>query len=327
MSDTEQQAPLVRVREARHAFGTRRALDGLSLEIVAGEIYALLGPNGAGKTTLVRALSGRLVPAGGRVEVAGLPPATSRRARSAIGLVPQQIALYPALTCRENLAAFARLMGARSGAIAGRVGEVLEAIGLADRARDRAGTLSGGMQRRLNIGAAVMHRPRFLILDEPTVGVDLHAKEAIHKLLLGFRAEGMGVLLTTHDMDQAASIADRVGIIAGGRLRAEGTPDGLVADAFGGAKQVAVTLDSPPSEPARAWLRGRGLHDLRGGAFWTGRFDGGYEDVARLDTEMRSAGLQPSEIAIREPSLKSVFFEAVGPALTPDDPATGENRP
>lgn len=305
--------PLVSIRDTEFWFGERHALRGVSLSIDRGEIYALLGPNGAGKTTLVRTLSGRVVPTAGTVTIDGRPPATSRRARADIGLVPQQIALYPTLTCKENLTAFARLMGVKGADVRARAREVLEGIGLADRAGDRASDLSGGMQRRLNIGAAVMHRPRLLVLDEPTVGVDLHAKETIHDLLLAYKEDGMAILLTTHDMDQAASIADRVGIIADGAIRAEGAPDELVANTFGAGKQIVIELPEPPADAARAYLSDLGLAPMRNGEIWTGRFDRGYDAVAQVDQKMRSIGSAPNEILIREPSLKSVFFETVGP--------------
>ncbi len=312
MADPDEGAPILSLRDVAFSFGERRALGGVSLEIRAGELLALLGPNGAGKTTLIRTIAGRAVPSAGSVAIAGRDPATDAEARRQIGLVPQQIALYPTLTCRENLRAFGGLMGLNRAEARARGDAVLRSVGLADRAGDQVQELSGGMQRRLNIAAAILHAPRLLVLDEPTVGVDPHAKEAIHALLLGLKAHGMAILLATHDMEQAALLADRVAIIAGGLIRVEGKPAALVADAFAGAKEVMVTLAGAPDEPGLAGLQALGLLPFRAPLLWAGQVAGGYDAVATLDRSLQEIGLRTREIALREPTLASVFFRAAG---------------
>ncbi|MFN0192549.1 MAG: ABC transporter ATP-binding protein, partial [Aestuariivirga sp.] len=175
---------------------------GLSLEVAAGQIYGLLGPNGAGKTTLIRSICGRVTPYDGSIAIAGKPNA-QRSALRRIGLVPQEIALYHYLTIRENLSVFGRLSGLSRAETQHAIDWVVEAAGLAQRVDERVEILSGGWRRRVNIAAAILHHPALLILDEPTVGVDVEAREGLHELITELSRTGMGVLLTTHDMEQA----------------------------------------------------------------------------------------------------------------------------
>ena len=211
-------------------FGDLVAVNEVSFRIVPGETYGLLGPNGAGKTTTISMVAGLLDADAGTVTVAGrrVTPKTTR-ARAAIGVVPQDVAVYPDLTGRENLDFMGRLYGLRGAELKGRVAEVLEIIGLTDRAGDRTEQYSGGMKRRLNIGVGLLHRPTLLILDEPTVGVDPQSRNAILESVEKLSTEGMSVLYTTHYMEEAERICDRVGIVDEGRLIAEGTQRDLVA--------------------------------------------------------------------------------------------------
>jgi len=316
--DNDQESPaatgarVLRVVGARRRFGERNALDGVDLELGAGEIYGLLGPNGAGKTTLVRAISGRLRLDGGRVDVCGLDPGADRSARRRLGLVPQEIALYGELTALENLTVFGRLMGLGRRECRRAADRLLETIGLADRADDLVASLSGGMKRRLNVAAGVIHRPRLLLLDEPTVGVDPTARESIHELLLELRREGLAMVLTTHDLEQAAELADRVGILIDGRIRAEGQVDDLVADSFGGGRELVVALREPAPEGTTSALEGRGLRPFRDRRIWTGRIDRGREDLSSLAADLESAGLRVEEVRVREPGLRGVFFRLAG---------------
>ncbi|MEE4184316.1 MAG: ABC transporter ATP-binding protein, partial [Gammaproteobacteria bacterium] len=195
--------PVLELAGARCTLGQRQALDGVDLSVNAGELVALLGPNGAGKTTLLRACSGRIRLSAGTARVAGRNPATDPAARRALGIVPQNIALYPQLAAQDNLSVFAQLAGLRGAARRAAVARALQRAGLQARAGELVKNLSGGMQRRLNIVAGALHEPRLLLLDEPTVGVDPAARESIHALLEKLRADGMGLLLTTHDLEQA----------------------------------------------------------------------------------------------------------------------------
>jgi ABC-2 type transport system ATP-binding protein len=211
-------------------FGDRTAVDDVGLRIAPGETYGLLGPNGAGKTTTIRMVCGLLRPDAGTVRVAGRPMTTAAGpAKRLIGFVPQDVALYPDLSVRENLRFFGRLYGLRRGLLDRRVDRVLDLVELGDRAGDRVDSLSGGMRRRLNIGAGLVHAPTLLVLDEPTVGVDPQSRHAILESVHRFGEEGMAVLYTTHYMEEAERLCDRVGVIDRGRLVAEGTPRELVA--------------------------------------------------------------------------------------------------
>jgi len=225
--------PILEVQAVRHAFGAHQALKGVSLEVTPGEIYALLGPNGAGKTTLVRAICGRLKPDSGEVRLAGRDPFSDGEARAALGLAPQALALYPQLTVAENLQTFASLAGLRGRAVGAAVARAMAVTKTAERADALVRHLSGGLQRRVNIAAAILADPRLLVLDEPTVGVDQTAKLAIGEALTQLKAEGVGILLVTHDLDQAGGLADRVGFLRDGEKVLEGAPDALIAEAFG----------------------------------------------------------------------------------------------
>ncbi len=300
------------VAGARRRFGDRVALDGVGLELCAGEIYGLLGPNGAGKTTLVRAISGRLRLDGGSVDLCGGDPAGDANARRRLGLVPQELALYPDLTARENLTVFGRLMGLDRGAGRAAADELLAGIGLTDRASDVVATLSGGMKRRLNVAAGVIHRPRVLLLDEPTVGVDPTAREAIHDLLRGLRRDGMAILLTTHDLEQAAELADRVGLLIDGRIRAEGPVPELVAEVFGAGQELTVGLGVDPGETGRAALRDAGLEPTFDALVWSGRLDGGTSGLASVTRGLEASGVAIDEVRVREPGLRGVFFALAG---------------
>jgi ABC-2 type transport system ATP-binding protein len=304
--------PVLEVMSARRSFGDRRALDGVDLSLGQGEIYGLLGPNGAGKTSLVRAISGRLRLEEGHVRLMGDDPLSDRNARQRLGLVPQELALYSELTARENLEIFGRLMGLGRGEARSVAARLLERIDLADRARDPVSTLSGGMKRRLNVAAGVIHLPRVLMLDEPTVGVDPAARESIHDLLRELRRDGMAILLTTHDLEQAAELSDRVGMLIDGRIRAEGAVPDMVREVFGDGRELLVTLRSEPTPDGRRHLEERGLEAARDRRIWTGRLDRGFEDLSTLAAGLEGAGLAVDEVRVREPGLRGVFFRLAG---------------
>jgi len=229
-SETDNSQPVLECRDLRKSFGELTAVDGVSFRIAAGETYGLLGPNGAGKTTSISMAVGLMQRDDGQVLVDGEPlhPGTTGL-KAKIGLVPQDIAIYPDLTARENLRFFGRLYDMPRAKLRGRTDEVLEIIGLSDRADDRADTFSGGMKRRLNIGIGLLHAPRLLVLDEPTVGVDPQSRNAILESIEQLGSEGLAVLYTTHYMEEAERLCDRIGIIHRGRLRSEGTLQSLRA--------------------------------------------------------------------------------------------------
>jgi len=287
-------------------------LNGASLALSTGEIYALLGPNGAGKTSLLRAIAGRLRLDSGSVSIAGLNPFKDAGARRQLGVVPQTIALYPYLTAAENLQVLGRLAGVDAAGIADAVRSALGWTGMAGRANDRVDTLSGGMQRRINIAAGVLHRPAVLLLDEPTVGVDPRARQDIHALLNDLRSTGLAVLITTHDLAQAGELADRVGLIVDGRIRAEGTPDALVREIFGDSKELHIVLGEAPDQGGTSMLDEMGLRPATDGRSWAGPVAGGLADVSMLGERFADSGLVISELRVREPGLQGVFFHITG---------------
>jgi linearmycin/streptolysin S transport system ATP-binding protein len=222
--------PVLTLQDVTLRYGDTVAVDGLSLEVGRGEIFGLLGPNGCGKSTTLGAVAGALAPAAGVIRVAGVEERTDPLAyRQLVGLVPQELALYEELIAEDNLLFFGRLYGLRGRDLLRQAGAALELVRLTDRARHRVRTLSGGMQRRLNLACALLHEPPLLLLDEPTVGIDLESREAIFASLRRLRDRGTALVFTTHHLEEAEQMCDRVAILHCGRLVALGTPDESLA--------------------------------------------------------------------------------------------------
>jgi len=228
VSDGGQTRAIVEVMDLTKVFGQNRALDGISFDIRFGEIFGLLGPNGAGKTTAISVISCLLTPTSGDVIVDGASVTKeSRKVKTALGVVPQEIALYPTLTALENLRFWGRMYGLGGRLLDDRVAEALEMAGLSDRAKERIETYSGGMKRRINIAAGILHHPRVLLMDEPTVGIDPQSRIHILETVKELNRRGMTVLYTSHYMEEVEFLCDRVGIIDHGTLIALGTIDEL----------------------------------------------------------------------------------------------------
>ena len=244
-------------------YGDRTVVDDVTFTVAPGETYGLLGPNGAGKTTTISMIAGILSADAGTVRVAGNEVAPSHpRSRAAIGLVPQEIALYPDLSGRDNLMFFGRLQGMKRAELKERVDQVLDVVGLADRAGDPLEEYSGGMKRRCNIAAGLLHQPELLILDEPTVGVDPQSRNAILSSVEALAGEGMGVLYTTHYMEEAERLCDRVAILDEGVVVAEGTRDDLLeASGLHDEEVEVVTRTGPDLEAVFLALTGKALRD------------------------------------------------------------------
>ena len=298
-------------------YGDRVAVDDLSFEIRRGETYGLLGPNGAGKTTAISMVAGILSPDAGTVTVAGETVGASRGAgKAAIGLVPQEVALYTDLTAEENLRFFGRLQGLSGRALDSRIADVLEVVGLRERADERIDTYSGGMQRRANIAAGLLHRPALLILDEPTVGVDPQSRNQILESIEVLGGEGLAVLYTTHYMEEAERLCDRVGIIDDGRLVAEGSRNELIARVEGHARvEVRVLGDA-----AALAERIRDLPTvLTAESADRSTVALVVEDVASaLSAVVRLAdqgGISLVGVEVQEPDLEDVFLHLTGKAL------------
>ena len=228
---------MIKILDIRKAYGSTIAVDGLSLSIGKGEVFGLLGPNGAGKTTTISMMIGLTRPDSGAIELEGLGAPTDPAARQCIGVAPQSLALYDSLSAEENVVFFAKLFGLRGARLASRTTAALEGVGLESRRRDRVRTFSGGMKRRLNLAAALVHDPAIVLLDEPTAGVDPQSRNNIIDVVLRLKQQGRTVVFTTHYMEEAQRVCDRVAVMDRGKLLALGTVDELI-DRHGGDSTV-----------------------------------------------------------------------------------------
>ena len=254
---------MLEIRNLSKSFGDRRAVDGVSFVAEPGRTLGLLGPNGAGKSTIVNIIAGVLRPDGGEARVHGAPiDADTSPAKRLVGFVPQDLALYDELTALDNLRLFGALYGLAGAAVQLRAAAALEVVRLTDRARDRVESFSGGMKRRLNIAAALLHEPRVLLLDEPTVGVDPQSRNAIFDTLAELRQRGLTLVYTTHYMEEAERLCDRIVIIDHGRVLADDTLDGLYERLPGHTQPVQRLVTVRPTlESVFLELTGRSLRD------------------------------------------------------------------
>ena len=303
-------------RDLRKTFGDLVAVDGVGFQVAEGETYGLLGPNGAGKTTTISMVCGLLESDDGEVIVDGtaLTP-KSVDAKAKIGFVPQELAIYPDLTARENLQFFGRLYGMGGKEARARIDEVLDIIGLSERADDQAKEYSGGMKRRLNIGIGLLHRPKLLVLDEPTVGVDPQSRNAILENIEQLSDEGVGVLYTTHYMEEAERLCDRVGIIDLGELKAEGTRQELVS-LVGEQDRIELSAVGDLAAGARA---AEEIDAVQEASVRDGGIDLIVNEARNVlpailakTTEM---GASIRSVEVREPDLEAVFLHLTGKAL------------
>ncbi|HEY1376251.1 MAG TPA: ABC transporter ATP-binding protein [Gemmataceae bacterium] len=301
--------PFLVVDNLHKRYGRTPALDGVSFRVAEGELFGLLGPNGAGKSTLIAILSCLLPATSGRATLLGeeLSPANAA-VRRLIGIVPQDLAIYPDLTARENLAFFGRLYGLGGSDLAKRVDEVLETVALSDRADDRVATYSGGMKRRLNFGAALVHRPRVLYLDEPTVGVDPQSRNHIFEGVRRLNAAGATVIYTSHYMEEVQALCTRVGILDHGRL--------VACDAL---PNLLRTLDAvirfrAPDPPPDLRERLGGLPAKLHVA--DGVFELHTPDVqpvlVRLLAVLNGLNVTATDLGVREANLERVFLHLTG---------------
>ncbi len=240
--------PIVIAQDLHKAYGPVQAVNGVSLQIARGEVFGLLGPNGAGKTTTISMLTALLSPDSGRIVIDGLDLKNHTNAvKAKLGLVPQDLALYPTLSARQNLSFFGRIYGLRGKELQSRIDEVLHMVGLTERANATIDTFSGGMKRRINIAAGLLHKPAVLFLDEPTVGVDPQSRNAIFEGVEALNAQGMTILYTTHYMEEAQRLCHRVAIIDQGQIVAQDTPAALIRSLGGGI--IVVGLEGADMEP------------------------------------------------------------------------------
>ena len=305
--------PMLEVIDLTKNYGGTLALDHVSFRVEEGEMFGLLGPNGAGKTTLLSIVCGLLSATSGEVRLCGRPLRDSRALRGAIGIVPQEVALYSKLTARENLTFFGELYGMGGAALRQRVDEVLTAIGLTANADQRTSTFSGGMQRRLNLGAGLVHQPRLLLLDEPTVGVDPQSRNHIFEEVRRLNAAGVTVVYTSHYMEEVQALCTRVGIVDRGRLVQCDTLPNLLA-LLGGQVRVRVDRIRPVlldrlGELPEVRLTRQGDREL------ILQCRDAKDTLVRLVGVLNELQVELTGLEIEEPNLERVFLHLTGKAL------------
>jgi ABC-2 type transport system ATP-binding protein len=306
----------IEVQNLYKAFGENKAVAGVSFSIEQGEIFSLLGPNGAGKTTTISMLSCLLRPDEGDALVMGHSIRNGQMGvKSVLGVVPQDIALYEDLSARENLSFWGKMYGLRGTALKQRVDEVLEIIGLTDRAKEFIKKYSGGMKRRVNIGVALLHKPQVIYMDEPTVGIDPQSRRNILDSVVALKNQGMTVLYTTHYMEEAQELSDHVAIMDHGKVIAIGTNEELVR-IVGEMDRITVTINTASVRVMDAWKNVKGVNQVTAvDGTLTILADDSNRVLPRLFETAASAGVRITSVAIQEPNLETVFLHLTGRAL------------
>lgn len=309
---------ILEVKDLEKNYGDFKAVKGISFEIKEGEIFSLLGPNGAGKTTTISMLSTLYKPTAGDATVAGHSITKApMQVRNAIGVVPQDLALYEDLTAKENLIFWGQMYNLSGQSLKNRVDEVLEQIGLMDKAKNKVKTYSGGMKRRVNIGVGLLHKPKLLFMDEPTVGIDPQSRRAILDTVKDLNKQGMTVLYTTHYMEEAEELSDRVGIIDHGELIAIGTQKELTEQV--GETETLILHIGENEDPDTLAKSIKGINGVleanvinREIAVIT---PSAKDVLASVVTKANERGIKIHSIDIREPNLEAVFLHLTGRAL------------
>ena len=306
----------IEVNNLKKTFGDLQAVQDATFAADSGEVLSLLGPNGAGKSTTISMISGLLAPTAGDASIMGHSVTKEpEAAKKSLGVVPQDIALYPDLSARENLVFWGKMYGLRGAALKSRVDEVLEVIGLADRQKDHVGKFSGGMKRRVNIGAALLHKPDVVIMDEPTVGIDPQSRRHILDNVKELNKQGMTVLYTTHYMEEAAELSDHIAIMDMGKVIAYGTHDELIK-LVGEQTRIDIKLNVEGSNVQESWKRVDGVTkiDAQDGTI-TVLVDDSNQVLPHLFEEASKADVRITSVDIQEPNLETVFLHLTGRAL------------
>jgi ABC-2 type transport system ATP-binding protein len=308
--------PVIEVEKLVKKYGERVAVNEVSFSVQEGEIFGLLGPNGAGKTTTISILATLLPPDGGKVIIGGYDLAReANKIKPLIGFVPQELALYPTLSAWDNLAFFGRIYGLRGNALKERIATALDMVGLRERAGDAVRTFSGGMKRRLNIAASLLHRPRILFLDEPTVGVDPQSRNFIFEHIERLKAEGMTIIYTTHYMEEAERLCDRVAIMDEGRILALDTPKGLIGLLGGGVIYVGIATEAIEMLLPAV----RSLPHVRSASYQGGRLkvetSAARPALLELIELCNARDVPILSLEVLEPNLESVFLHLTGKRL------------
>jgi ABC-2 type transport system ATP-binding protein len=300
---------MLSVRDLSVSYGAHQALSALSLDAASGTLIAVIGPNGAGKTTFIKALCGR-VASTGTIAIDGHDLKRGADRRATIGLVPQDIGLYPHMTALENLSVMARLMGVPRSERQDAAAKALSAVGMDAKSAERVSHLSGGMKRRINVAAAIMHQPKVLIFDEPTAGVDIPARDVVHRLARTMAERGMVVLLVTHELEQAEALCDKVLLLAEGKRVDFEAPAALLERYFGDQRDIIVRFAGPPDDQARAAMTPFGFEEAELPTVFSARtLASEVSFVSAFMAAIRTADQTVREIVVRRPGLPALLHQ------------------
>lgn len=307
---------MLKVKNLYKNFGNITAVDGISFEVNKEEVFGLLGPNGAGKSTTISIISTLLKPTGGEVLFEGESIFSNHRSiRRKLGVVPQDIALYPTLSGYENLRFWGNLYGLRGQELKTRMDEVAEIIGLSGRLKDKVEKYSGGMKRRLNIGAALLHKPELLIMDEPTVGIDPQSRSHILDTVLKLKDEGLTIIYTTHYMEEAENLCSRICIMDEGKVIASGTQQELV-ELVKEKTQISIRLDSVNDSILDSLKNMPGVNDAKIDEDTVNLYgENGDILLAEIIAKVSEHKKRIQSIDVKKPNLESVFLHLTGKAL------------
>lgn len=298
-------------------FGDIVALDSVDLVVKAGETHGLLGPNGAGKSTLINILSGVLRPDSGEITFLGRPyTRPTVEFRMSIGVIPQEISLYEKLTARENLEFYGNLYGMDAMNLKKEIGEALELVGLKERQNDRIETYSGGMKRRINIAASILHNPEFIMMDEPTVGIDPQSRNLIFEVIEKLHEKGITIIYTSHYMEEVERLCQKITILDHGRIIADGTRNELVS-LVSGVDTLEIELDETRTVPSGEILEGelKSMEPRLVDGKLILKTENGSEKLSRIINVLSGSGAGVKRINVREPNLETVFLYLTGKGL------------